>query len=83
MKRSVKMSQGPLPYLDNLIWPGLITVANLPSTAIPTRRQIDGLPVGVQIASAYLEDRTTLRFAQLVEDELGGFIPPDDARFDR
>lgn len=81
MKRSVKMSQGTLPYLDNLIWPGLITVANLPSTAIPMRRHVDGLPVGVQVASAYLEDRTTLRFAQLLEDELGGFVPPDDARF--
>jgi amidase len=25
---------------------------------------------------AYLEDLTTLRFAQLMEQELGGFTPP-------
>jgi amidase len=44
-----------------------VTVADLPATAIPTRRLVDGLPAGVQIIGPYLEDRTTLKFAQLVE----------------
>ncbi len=64
------------PYLDGLQWPGIVTVANLPATAVPTRRFIDGLPVGLQVVGPYLEDRTPLRFAQLVEREFGGFIPP-------
>jgi amidase len=64
------------PYMDNLMWPGLVTVANLPATAIPTRRFVEGLPAGVQIVGPYLQDRTTLRFAQLVEREFGGFMPP-------
>lgn len=64
------------PYLDGLQWPGLITVANLPSTVVPTGRLIDGLPMGVQVVGPYLEDRTSLRFAQLVEQALGGFVPP-------
>jgi hypothetical protein len=31
--------------------------------------------------SGYLEDRTTLGFAQLIEDELGGFMPPQESVF--
>jgi amidase len=30
----------------------------------------------VQAVGPYLEDRTPLRFAQLVERELGGYRPP-------
>lgn len=75
-ERRVVVNGRPTPYMDNLMWPGLVTVAKLPATAIPTRRLVDGLPAGVQIVGPYLEDRTTLRFAQLLERELGGFLPP-------
>jgi amidase len=30
----------------------------------------------VQIIGPYLEDRTTLAFADLIEREFGGFTPP-------
>jgi amidase len=53
-----------------------VTVANLPATAIPTRWLVEGLPAGVQIVGPYLEDRTPLKFAQLLERALGGFMPP-------
>jgi amidase len=66
--------------MNGLQWPGLITVANLPATAIPTGRFIDGMPMGLQAVGPYLEDRTTLRFAQLAEAALGGgYIPPPAA----
>jgi amidase len=74
--RTITVNGAPRDYLDNLAWPGVVTVANLPATAVPTRRFVDGLPVGLQIVGPYLEDRTPLRFAQLVEAQLGGFIPP-------
>jgi amidase len=51
-------------------------VANLPATAIPTGRLIEGLPMGLQVVGPFLEDRTPLRFAQLAEAALGGFVPP-------
>jgi amidase len=73
--RTVTVDGRPCPYLNGLQWPGLATVANLPATAIPTGKRIDGLPMGVQVIGPYLEDRTTLRFAQLAEQALGGFIP--------
>jgi amidase len=76
LERTVAIDGEPAPYLINLTWPGLITVANLPSTAIPTRRFVDGLPAGVQAVSAFLDDRTTIRFATLVQQRLGGFVVP-------
>lgn len=56
--------------------PGLVTVAHLPSTVVPTRRFADGLPVGVQIVSGFLEDKTTLRFEQLLHERLCGYVMP-------
>jgi len=82
LQRQVKVGAEMRPYLDNLIWPGLITVASLPSTVLPLPgARVEGVPVGVQTVSAYLEDRTTLRFAQCVEAAFGGFAAPDDAIF--
>ena len=62
--------------LDQLAWPGIATLPGLPSTAIPTGFAPDGLPVGVQIVGPWLEDRTPLRLAELIEREFGGFKPP-------
>ena len=70
----------PRPYFDGLQWPSLATVADLPATAMPTGRFVDGMPVGVQLIGPYLEDRTPLRFATLLERELSGFSAPPDCR---
>ena len=65
------------PYFDGLQWPSLALVADLPATTVPTGKFVDGLPAGVQLIGPYLEDRTLLRFAQLVEREFGGApVPP-------
>ena len=74
--RTISVNGTQRPYLDNLAWPGVITVANLPATAVPTRRFVGGLPVGLQIVGPYMEDRTPLRFAQFCAREFGGFMPP-------
>ena len=63
-------------YTDQLAWPGIATLPGLPSTAIPTGFAPDGLPVGVQIVGPWLEDRTPLKLAELIEREFGGFVPP-------
>ena len=65
------------PYMDNIQWPSVATVADLPATAVPTGRFVDGMPVGVQIIGPALEDRTPIRFASLVEREIGGFKVPN------
>ena len=74
--RTLTVDGRPVPYFDNLQWPGIVTVANLPATAVPTGRLVDGLPAGIQLIGPYLEDRTPLRFAQLVAAQLGCFRPP-------
>ena len=63
-------------YPDQLAWPGIATLPGLPATAIPTGFSPDGLPVGVQIVGPWLEDRTPLKLAELIEREFGGFVPP-------
>jgi amidase len=76
--RSMIVDGQPRPYFDGLQWPSLAVCANLPATAVPTGRFIDGMPMGVQVIGPFLEDRTPMRFAQLVERELGGFVPPPE-----
>ncbi|HET6927118.1 MAG TPA: amidase family protein, partial [Hyphomicrobiaceae bacterium] len=61
---------------DQLVWPELATTSGLPATVAPIDRAETGLPIGVQIIGPYLEDRTTLAFAELIEREFGGFTPP-------
>ena len=58
------------------VCPRIATLPGLPSTAIPTGFAPDGLPVGVQIVGPWLEDRTPLKLAELIEREFGGFVPP-------
>ena len=74
--RRLRVNGEDRSYLENIEWPGLVTMALLPSTVIPVGRTAGGLPVGVQIVGPYLEDRTTLAFARAAERELGGFTPP-------
>jgi amidase len=63
-------------YPDQLAWPGIATLPGLPATAIPIGLSPDGLPVGVQIVGPWLEDRTPLKLAELIEREFGGFVRP-------
>ena len=63
-------------YTDQLSWPGYATLPGLPSTALPTGFASDGLPVGVQIIGPWLEDKTPIKLAELIEREYGGFVPP-------
>jgi amidase len=64
------------PYVDQLAWPGIATLPGLPATAIPIGLSPEGLPIGVQIVGPWLEDRTPLKLAELIEREFGGFVPP-------
>ncbi|WP_050382553.1 amidase [Bradyrhizobium pachyrhizi] len=75
-QRRILIDGVPHIYTDQLAWPGIATLPGLPSTAIPTGFAPDGLPVGVQIVGPWLEDRTPLKLAELIEREFGGFVPP-------
>ncbi len=63
-------------YFQQVFWSGLITVAHLPSTVFPTGPSADGLPIGLQAVSAEFHDYTCIDFANLLAQEIGGFVAP-------
>jgi amidase len=75
-RRTVEIDGARRPYWDLIKWAGLVGVAYLPATVVPVGLTRDGLPVGMQIAGPYLEDRTTLAIAREVELLLGGVQTP-------
>lgn len=74
--RKISIDGKNYPYSDQLAWPGVATLPGLPATAVPLGLSKDCLPVGVQIVGPWLEDRTPLKLAELIEREFGGFVPP-------
>jgi amidase len=75
-KRRIDIDGKDYIYPDQLAWPGIATLPGLPATAIPIGFSPEGLPIGVQIVGPWLEDRTPLKLAELIEREFGGFVPP-------
>lgn len=78
-ERLIRVDGAERPYTDLMAWVALATVSYLPATVVPVGRTASGLPVGIQIVGPYLEDRTTLAVARVVEELLGGFAPPPGA----
>ena len=75
-ERRLRVDNETVPYALNLVYPMWAIFAGQPSTAFPGGLNRAGLPLGLQAIGPYLEDRTTLRFAQLLEREWQGFVPP-------
>jgi amidase len=65
-----------IPYDDRIVWASIATLFGLPATAAPIDHSETGLPIGLQIIGGYLEDLTTIEFAELIEREYGGFVQP-------
>ncbi|WP_405638443.1 amidase [Streptomyces sp. NBC_00056] len=75
-ERRIDIDGVEYPYFDQLVWAGLATMPGLPATAVPAGRSPEGLPVGVQLIGPMFEDRTPLRLAELLEEQIGGFQVP-------
>jgi amidase len=75
-QRTIDVDGQRIPYGLQAAWSGPSSLSGLPATAMPIGLGSSGLPVGVQIIGPYLEDRTTLEFAQLAEREFGGYRAP-------
>ncbi|HTO59060.1 MAG TPA: amidase family protein [Pseudomonadales bacterium] len=75
-ERKLRIDNEQVPYGFNLTYPMWAIFAGQPSTAFPAGLNRAGLPLGLQAIGPYLEDRTTLRFAQLLEREWEGFRKP-------
>jgi amidase len=75
-ERRILINGVSYPYLDNMTWAGVATLPGLPATALPIGMSPEGLPIGAQIIGPWLEDRTPIHLARLIEREFGGFRPP-------
>jgi len=75
--RELEIDGKQVPYYDAcFVWADPASTCGLPATAVPIDRSTTGLPIGIQIIGPYLEDRTTISFAGLLEQEFGGFVRP-------
>ena len=74
--RTIDVDGTRRPYVDLLKGLGRTGGPWLPAS-VGRVRAIGGLPVGVQVAGPFLEDRTTLAVGRFLQEALGGFRRPD------
>lgn len=63
-------------YMDILFWSGVTLNCGLPATSTPIATSSEGLPIGVQVAANYLEDKTALAVAKMLQADHRAFTPP-------
>jgi amidase len=75
-ERFITVNGKRVSTIDQRFWAGYSCGYYLPSTVAPLGLTPQGLPTGVQIITREYGDFTSLKFAELLEQELGGFILP-------
>lgn len=75
-ERFIEVNGKRVSTIDQRFWAGYSGGYYLPSTVAPLGLTPQGLPTGVQIITREYGDYTSLKFAELLEQELGGFTPP-------
>jgi amidase len=76
MTRSLMVNGKETRMFNNMTWARIAIVSGLPATAAPVGLSDSGLPVGIQIIGAKLEDRTTIAFARGLSELIGRFVAP-------
>lgn len=74
--RRIQVEGKSRPYWDQVKWSAIANVAGSPATTIPVRSGRDGLPIGLQAMGPSGGDLTTIKFAELLGQELAGYQPP-------
>jgi amidase len=75
--RVIGTPEGNRPYVQSMsYWISSATLSGLPATVSPIGRTDAGLPAGVQIMAPMWEDGTSIEFAALLSDLIGGFTAP-------
>jgi amidase len=75
-ERTILVNGKRVPTTDQLFWAGYSGCFYLPATVAPIGLTPQGLPSGVQIVAPQYGDLTSLRFAELLERDYAGFVPP-------
>ncbi|MGB5755998.1 MAG: amidase family protein, partial [Acidimicrobiales bacterium] len=74
--RTISVAGRDRPYNDQMRWVGLFGLVYLPATAVPIGLHSTGLPMSLQAVGPFLEDRTTLAVARMIERDAGFTSPP-------
>jgi Asp-tRNA(Asn)/Glu-tRNA(Gln) amidotransferase A subunit family amidase len=75
--RAIETPEGKRPYVQDVpYWISTATLAGLPATVAPVGATDAGLPVGIQVVAPMWEDSTSIEFAALLSDVIGGFKAP-------
>ncbi len=75
-ERTIPVNGKHVPTTDQLFWAGYSGGYLLPSTVAPMGLTAQGLPAGIQIITRQYDDYTSIRFAELLENEFAGFTSP-------
>jgi amidase len=76
-KRTIDTPAGKRPYIQDVpYWISTASLAGLPATVAPLEPTAGGLPVGIQIVAPMWEDATSIEFAALMSEVIGGFKAP-------
>ncbi len=76
MARRLDIDGTAVPYLNFLQWAAPAAVGNLPAAAAPAGFTPSGMPRGVQVVAPFLEDRTAIAVAAMLQRLDGGFRAP-------
>ena len=76
LERTLTINGEERPYMDLIGWAGITLNSYLPATAVPVGQSRDGLPIGMQVVAPYLEDKTSLAVAKMLELHHRRFTPP-------
>jgi amidase len=74
-ERSWAVQGRTVDYLDAVRYTQWFNALAAPAVVVPAGRSVEGLPIGVQIASRPFEDEIALRVAAVI-DEAFGYRPP-------
>ncbi|MCB9785328.1 MAG: amidase [Deltaproteobacteria bacterium] len=75
--RTAPRHHGPLLRPFDWVYTAILNVVELPVTQVPLGLDGGGLPLGVQVAGVHGDDHVTIAVARALEEDLGGWVPPD------
>ncbi len=76
MARTLEVNGSKRSYWEHIFWASLATLSYLPATTFPSGVSASGLPMGLQVIGAEYGDFTTIEFARLITQQMGGYVPP-------
>jgi len=74
--RKVTVGDKELNVFDAFSYAQTFNTFNLPTVSVPAARSGEGLPIGVQLVGRPFAEETVLAAALIVEEALGGWLPP-------